>query len=158
MANELKLKVNGKDHAVQIAPETPLAWVLRENLGLTGTKVSCAVGLCGACTVHVDGKATRSCVVAVSDVVGQEITTIEGLSEDGLHPVQKAWIDHSVAQCGFCQSGFIMAAASFLAETPHPTETDIAQNLSNICRCSTFVRVKKAVMAAAKANGGNVHA
>lgn len=142
--------VNGESRELQVPPDMPLVWALREELGLVGTKLSCGIGLCGACTVHVAGKAVRSCVTAIGDVAGP-VTTIEGLDPpDGLHPVQKAWIDNAVAQCVFCQSGFIMAAAALLEENPHPKPAELSQQLTNICRCSTFSRIRAAVMAAAE--------
>ncbi|MFT3807382.1 (2Fe-2S)-binding protein [Arenimonas sp.] len=144
------LMVNGERHELEVDPEMPLAWVLRDKLGLTGTHVSCALGVCGACTVHVDGQAMRSCVLPASSLEGRSITTIEGLSSDGSHPVQQAWIAEDVVQCGYCQSGFIMAAAALLANTPNPTDRQINESLSNICRCGTYVRVRKAIHRAAR--------
>lgn len=145
----IELIVNDEHRQVDADPQMPLAWVLRDKLGLMGTHVSCAIGLCGACTVHIDGQATRSCVLPVGAVQGRAITTIEGLGKDGLHPVQEAWIAEDVVQCGYCQSGFIMAAAAFLKTHPHPTDKEIDSGLSNICRCGTYVRVRKAVHRAA---------
>jgi isoquinoline 1-oxidoreductase alpha subunit len=148
----LSLKVNGKDHEVDVDPTTPLLWVIREQLGLTGTKYGCGVAQCGACTVHLDGMAVRSCVLPVSGAAGRNITTIEGLATgDQLHKVQQAWIDHDVPQCGYCQTGMIMAATALLAEKPAPTDDDINTAITNICRCGTFVEVRKAIHAAAKA-------
>ncbi|MGC3980483.1 MAG: (2Fe-2S)-binding protein [Steroidobacteraceae bacterium] len=143
------LVVNGERHELDVDPEMPLAWVLRDKLGLTGTHVSCALGVCGACTVHVDGEAMRSCVLPASSLEGRSITTIEGLSKDGSHPVQQAWIVEDVVQCGYCQSGFIMAAAALLKNNPDPTDKDINDGLSNVCRCGTYVRVRKAIHLAA---------
>jgi isoquinoline 1-oxidoreductase alpha subunit len=143
------LTVNGQRHELDIEPETPLLWVLRDEIGLTGTKYGCGIAQCGACTVHVDGQATRSCSVAVSDVADAQITTIEGLSADGSHPVQKAWLAEDVPQCGYCQSGQIMAAAAFLKETPNPTDADIDDGITNICRCGTYPRIRAAIHRAA---------
>jgi isoquinoline 1-oxidoreductase alpha subunit len=143
------LTVNGQRHELDIEPETPLLWALRDEIGLTGTKYGCGIAQCGACTVHVDGQATRSCSVAVSDVMGVAITTIEGLSADGGHPVQKAWLAEDVPQCGYCQSGQIMAAAAFLKETPSPTDADIDSGITNICRCGTYPRIRAAIHRAA---------
>jgi aerobic-type carbon monoxide dehydrogenase small subunit (CoxS/CutS family) len=147
----LTINVNRTDYAVTTAPETPLLWVIREDLGLTGTKFGCGVSACGACTVHVDGKPQRSCATPVSDVLGKTIVTIEGLSPDGSHPVQKAWIEEDVPQCGYCHSGQIMAAAALLAENPKPTDDDIDHAMShNLCRCGTYQRIRRAVHRAAK--------
>ena len=143
------LNVNGQRHELDIEPETPLLWVLRDEIGLTGTKYGCGIAQCGACTVHVDGQATRSCSVAVSDVANAQITTIEGLSADGSHPVQRAWLAEDVPQCGYCQSGQIMAAAAFLKETPNPTDAEIDSGNTNICRCGTYPRIRAAVHRAA---------
>jgi aerobic-type carbon monoxide dehydrogenase small subunit (CoxS/CutS family) len=154
---QLKLNVNRKEHTVAVQPDTPLLWVIRENLGLTGTKFGCGVAVCGACTVHVDGEAVRSCSTLVSDVQGKEITTIEGLSADGDHPVQKAWIEDEVPQCGYCHSGQIMTAAALLAENPTPTDEDIDDAMSdNICRCGTYQRIRRAIHRASQmtAEGG----
>jgi len=145
-----KLTINGRVHDVQADPDTPLLWVIREQVGLTGTKYGCGVAQCGACTVHVDGVAMRSCAMPVSAVSEtQKITTIEGLSPDGSHPVQKAWVALDVPQCGYCQSGMIMAAAALLAEKPNPTEADIRQGITNICRCGTYNRVLAGIQQAA---------
>jgi aerobic-type carbon monoxide dehydrogenase small subunit (CoxS/CutS family) len=142
----VKLNVNRKDYEVEVAPNTPLLWVIRDNLGLMGTKYGCGMSLCGACTVHVNGEAVRSCVTSVSDVVGKQITTIEGLSPDGSHPVQKAWIEDEVPQCGYCHPGQIMSAAALLAENPKPTDADIDDAMSgNLCRCGTYQRIRRAV-------------
>ena len=149
----ITLTVNGKTEAVDAEPETPLLWVLRDYLNLTGTKFGCGVAACGACTVHLDGKAVLACMMPLSACANRKITTIEGLSSDGKpHRVQQAWIDHQVPQCGYCQSGMIMAATSLLAAKPHPSDEDIAKGLTNICRCGTYPRVKKAMRALADAN------
>lgn len=139
------LTVNGQAHEVDADPSTPLLWVLRDHLGLTGTKYGCGINRCGACTVHVDGQATRSCNIAASRVVGQNITTIEGLSPDLSHPVQQAWMELNVPQCGYCQAGQVMAASALLANRPNPTDTDIDQAMDNICRCGTYLRIRAAV-------------
>jgi isoquinoline 1-oxidoreductase subunit alpha len=146
-----KLTINGRVHEVQADPETPLLWVIREQIGLTGTKYGCGIAQCGACTVHIDGQAIRSCSLTLSAVTeGQKITTIEGLSPDGMsHPIQKAWVALDVPQCGYCQSGMIMAAAALLAENPKPSEADIRQAISNICRCGTYNRVLAGIQQAA---------
>jgi isoquinoline 1-oxidoreductase alpha subunit len=143
------LTVNGQTHSVEADPDTPLLWVLRETLGLTGTKFGCGVAACGACTVHLNDVATRSCSVHIANVGEARITTIEGLSKDGSHPVQKAWIEGDVPQCGYCQSGMIMAAAALLKAKPHPTAEDIADGITNICRCGTYNRVRAAIQRAA---------
>ena len=149
MAN---LTINGKSISVDVEDDTPLLWAIRENVGLTGTKYGCGIAQCGACTVHIDGVAMRSCGVSVSDAAGKRITTIEGLGPDGaLHKVQQAWIDHDVPQCGYCQSGMIMAVAALLKEKPKPTDADINEAITNICRCGTFVQVREAIHAAATA-------
>jgi isoquinoline 1-oxidoreductase alpha subunit len=146
------LNVNGKDHEVKADPNTPLLWVLREHVGLTGTKYGCGIAACGACTVHVDGIAMRSCSVPLAAVEGKKITTIEGLAQNGmLHKVQKAWIDHDVPQCGYCQSGMIMAVVELLNNKPKPTDADINSSITNICRCGTFQQVREAIHAAASA-------
>lgn len=148
----LRLTVNGKAHEVDVEPDTPLLWVLRESIGLTGTKYGCGIAQCGACTVLIDGAATRSCGVVVSDAVGKKITTIEGLAENGvLTKVQKAWIELDVPQCGYCQSGMIMAVSALLHDKPKPTDADIDQAITNICRCGTFQQVRAAIHAAASA-------
>jgi aerobic-type carbon monoxide dehydrogenase small subunit (CoxS/CutS family) len=144
------LNVNGKQVSVDVEPEMPLLWVLRDELGLTGSKYACGIAACGACTVHVDGQPVRSCVMPVSAMEGKKITTIEGLSADGSHPVQKAWVKLQVPQCGFCQSGMIMAAAALLKETRKPTDAQINAAMSNICRCGTYVRVREAIHLAAQ--------
>jgi aerobic-type carbon monoxide dehydrogenase small subunit (CoxS/CutS family) len=148
---EFKLTVNGKPVTVDVSPGTPLLWVLRENLQMTGTKFGCGIAQCGACTIHIDGRATRSCVTPVTAAVGKKITTIEGLSETASHPVQKAWVAEQVPQCGYCQSGMIMTASALLAKTPNPTATQVDEALSgHICRCGTYNRIRKAVLRAAK--------
>ncbi len=146
-----KLKVNGQTLDVDAAPDTPLLWVLRDHLNMTGTKYGCGIALCGACTVHVDGQATRSCVLPLRAVEGRSITTIEGLSKDRSHAVQKAWLEIDVPQCGYCQSGQIMSAASLLGSNPHPTDTEIDAAMSgNLCRCGTYVRIRQAIHRAAQ--------
>ena len=148
----IKLTVNGKTQEVDVDPDTPLLWVLREWVGLTGTKYGCGIAQCGACTVHMDGVATRSCGISVAEAEGKKITTIEGLASGAsLHKVQEAWIAQDVPQCGYCQSGMIMAVAALLAEKPKPTDADIDQKITNICRCGTFQQVRQAIHAAAKA-------
>lgn len=143
------LKVNGKTFKVDVDSTTPLLWVLRDHLNLPGTKYGCGMALCGACTVHVDGSATRSCVLPVSAIEKSEITTIEGLSEKGDHPVQKAWLEHDVAQCGYCQSGQIMSATALLKTNPNPSDEDIENYMGgNICRCGTYLRIKEAIKTA----------
>jgi isoquinoline 1-oxidoreductase alpha subunit len=146
----IKLTVNGHEHQVEAAPDTPLLWVLREQLGLTGTKYGCGIAACGACTVHVDGGAVRSCSYPLSEATARKITTIEGLSRDRSHPVQKAWIAEQVPQCGYCQSGMIMAVAALLAEKPRPTDADVDAAITNICRCGTYQRIRKAIHVAAE--------
>ena len=147
-----RLTINGNAREVNVDPSTPLLWALREQVGLTGTKYGCGVAACGACTVHIDGKAARSCVTPVGAAVGKKITTIEGLAANGqLHKVQKAWVDHEVPQCGYCQAGMIMAVAALLRDKPKPTDADIDASITNICRCGTFQQVREAIHAAAKA-------
>ena len=147
-----RLTVNGKPHDIEVDPTTPLLWVLREQVGLTGTKYGCGIAQCGACTVHIDGTAIRSCSLPISEAEGKQVTTIEGLAQNGvLHPVQKAWLEHDVPQCGYCQSGMIMAAAALLMEKPKPTDADIDAAITNICRCGTFQQVRAAIHAAATA-------
>jgi isoquinoline 1-oxidoreductase subunit alpha len=142
------LTINGAGYDVDVESDTPLLWVIRENVGLIGTKYGCGISQCGACTVHIDGVAVRSCGVVVGDVVGKRITTIEGLAVEGtLHRVQKAWIDHDVPQCGYCQSGMIMAVAALLKVKPNPTDSDIDAEITNICRCGTFQEVRTAIHA-----------
>jgi isoquinoline 1-oxidoreductase alpha subunit len=144
-----RLVVNGTPRETEASADTPLLWILRENLGLTGTKFGCGAGLCGACTVHVDGEAVRSCSVPVESVGGAAITTIEGLSSDRSHPVQKAWIAEQVPQCGYCQSGMIMAVSALLASTPKPTRQEVRDAITNICRCGTYPRIERAILKAA---------
>jgi isoquinoline 1-oxidoreductase alpha subunit len=144
------LNVNGKQVNVDVEPEMPLLWALRDELGLTGSKYGCGIALCGACTVHLEGQPVRSCVMPVSAVAGKKITTIEGLSKDGSHPVQKAWVQLQVPQCGYCQSGMIMAAAALLKQKKNPTDAEIDAAITNICRCGTYARVRDAVRLAAK--------
>ncbi|MEO8159596.1 MAG: (2Fe-2S)-binding protein [Betaproteobacteria bacterium] len=144
------LNVNGKDVNVNVEDDMPLLWALRDELGLTGTKYGCGIAMCGACTVHVDGQPVRSCVMPTSAVAGKKITTIEGLSPNGTHPVQKAWVKLQVPQCGYCQSGMIMAAAALLEENRHPTDAQINAAMSNICRCGTYARVREAIHQIAK--------
>ncbi|HEY8441593.1 MAG TPA: (2Fe-2S)-binding protein [Xanthobacteraceae bacterium] len=146
------LTVNGNTYEANVEPDTPLLWVLRDTIGLTGTKYGCGIAQCGACTVQVDGVAMRSCALPAATVVGRRITTIEGLAEDGvLHKVQQAWLDHDVPQCGYCQSGMIMAVAALLKEKPSPSDADIDAGISNICRCGTYQRLRAAIHAAARA-------
>ena len=145
-----RLTINGTAHDVDVDSNTPLLWAIREWVGLTGTKYGCGIAQCGACTIHMDGVAVRSCGIVVSDAVGKQITTIEGLANNGtLHKVQKAWLEHDVPQCGYCQSGMIMAVAALLKEKPKPTDADIDAAITNICRCGTFQQVRAAVHAAA---------
>jgi isoquinoline 1-oxidoreductase alpha subunit len=147
----MQLNVNGKSHEVDVEPNTPLLWVIREQVGLTGTKYGCGIAQCGACTVHIDGTAARSCAMPVSAAAGKRITTIEGLASGKvLHKVQKAWVDHEVPQCGYCQAGMIMAVAALLKAKPKPTDADIDASITNICRCGTFQQVRAAIHAAAK--------
>ena len=154
-------KVNGKTTTVDVAPDTPLLWVLRDTLNLKGTKYGCGIAQCGACTVHIDGVASRSCNRPISEVAGGDIVTIEGLSADGNHPVQRAWVELDVAQCGYCQAGQIMSAASLLTRTPRPTDTDVDRGMNaNLCRCATYHRIREAIhraaqMASADNNGGS---
>ena len=153
----IKLNINGRDRAVDVPADTPLLWVIRETLGLTGTKFGCGMALCGACTVHLDGEAVRSCVTPVGRAANKKVVTIEGLSTDGRHPLQVAWVEVDVPQCGYCQSGQIMAAAVLLRETPRPTDSDIDDAMcGNLCRCGTYPRIRKAIHAAAElaAKGG----
>jgi isoquinoline 1-oxidoreductase alpha subunit len=152
----ITLVVNGKRHTVDVPPDTPLLWVIREAIGLTGTKFGCGTAQCGACTVHLDGQPVRSCVTPVSAAAGKAVTTIEGLAQSGLHPVQQAWIAEEVPQCGYCQSGQIMSAAALLARIPSPSDADIDQAMvGNICRCGTYQRIRAAIhRAAALGRGG----
>jgi isoquinoline 1-oxidoreductase subunit alpha len=145
-----RLTVNGRPHEVDVEPDTPLLWVLREQIGLTGTKYGCGIAQCGACTVHINGEAVRSCSLPVSEAEGKQVTTIEGLAQNGvLHKVQKAWLDHDVPQCGYCQTGMIMAVAALLKDKAKPTDADIDSNITNICRCGTYQQVRAAIHAAA---------
>jgi isoquinoline 1-oxidoreductase alpha subunit len=148
------LIVNGQDHAVNVDGNTPLLWVLRENLGLTGTKFGCGAGLCGACTVHIDGRPVRSCVITVGAVERAHIMTIEGLAADSSHVLQQAWIAEQVPQCGYCQSGMLMAAAALLRDKPRPSEHDIRSAMTNLCRCGTYPRVRRAILRASGQHGG----
>jgi len=150
----VKLKVNGVAHELDVEEEAPLLWVIRDEIGLTGTKFGCGIAQCGACTVHVNGKAQRSCVTAVGSVQDAEITTIEGLSANGLTQVQQAWIDHQVPQCGYCQSGMLMAVSALLATNAHPTDEQLEQSVTNICRCGTYPRIRAAVRALAASGEG----
>jgi len=145
----LELTVNGRALRVDVEPEMPLLWVLRDHLSLPGTKYGCGISVCGACTVHVDGVPVRSCVMRASAAVGKKIVTIEGLSQGGLHRIQQAWIEHQVPQCGFCHTGMIMSAAALLANHPNPTDADIDATMTNLCRCGTYARVRKAIRALA---------
>ncbi len=149
------LTVNGTEHSVDVGSDMRLLWVLRDILGLTGTKFGCGMSLCGACTVHLDGEPVRSCVMPVSIAAGKKITTIEGLSTDGSHPLQQAWIAHQVPQCGYCQTGMIMSAAALLKKKPQPTDTDINESVTNICRCGTYVRIRAAIHTAAQKSGAD---
>ena len=146
----MDLWVNGRRHSVAAAPSTPLLWVLRDELGLTGTKFGCGIGVCGACTVHVEGEAARSCSLPVADVQTRRVTTIEGLSSHGDHPLQRSWIEEDVPQCGYCQAGQIMAAAALLARNPDPADADIDGAMRNICRCGTYQRIRAAIHRAAR--------
>ena len=145
----IALTVNGTEHSVDVSSDMRLLWVLRDILGLTGTKFGCGMSLCGACTVHLDGEPVRSCVMPASIAAGKNITTIEGLSTDGSHPLQQAWIEHQVPQCGYCQTGMIMSAAALLKKKPQPTDADINEAVTNICRCGTYVRIRAAIHTAA---------
>ncbi|MFL6548962.1 MAG: (2Fe-2S)-binding protein [Povalibacter sp.] len=144
------LQINGKPHRVDAEGDTPLLWVLRDHLGLTGTKFGCGIGQCGACTVHVNGNAIRSCSIPLESAVDLKITTIEGISPDGTHPLQRAWLAGNVPQCGYCQAGMLMAAAALLKEQPQPTDEQIDQFVTNICRCGTYPRIRAAIHAAAR--------
>jgi isoquinoline 1-oxidoreductase subunit alpha len=146
--------VNGEEHVLDVEPEMPLLWALRETLGLTGTKFGCGISACGACTVHLDGRAVRSCTLPISAADGKRVTTIEGLAQNGaLHKVQQAWVTHQVPQCGYCQSGVIMAVAGLLAQIPNPTDDEIDAGLTNVCRCGTFARMRAAIHEAAEGKG-----
>ena len=145
----ITLTVNGTQHDIDLEPDTPLLWALRDAVGLTGTKFGCGIAQCGACTVHVNGRAMRSCSVPISTLSGASITTIEGLSPDAKHPVQQAWLAEDVPQCGYCQSGQIMATVSFLKQYPNPTDAEIDSNITNICRCGTYERLRRAIHRAA---------
>jgi isoquinoline 1-oxidoreductase alpha subunit len=151
---QIKFRVNGNEQSVDVDPATPLLWVLRDYLGMTGTKFGCGIAMCGACTVHLNGAATRSCRVPAEAVANADITTIEGLSKDGSHPLQRAWLKLNVAQCGYCQAGMLMAAAALLQNKPQPTDEDIDAQMTNLCRCGTYVRVRAAIHEAAKLEGG----
>jgi isoquinoline 1-oxidoreductase alpha subunit len=151
---EIRLRVNGRERTLKVPADMPLLWALRDTLELTGTKFGCGAGLCGACTVHVDFAAVRSCTVRVADVAGKSITTIEGLSPNRSHPLQQAWVAGDVPQCGYCQSGQIMAAAALLAKNPHPSEDEVVQAMQgNLCRCGTYQRIRSAIQRAAKGAG-----
>ena len=152
---KFELDINGKAHQLDVDPAMPLLWALRDHLHLTGTKYGCGVGQCGACTVHMDGEAVRSCLIPVNAVAKRKITTIEGLAQNQVHPVQKAWVAHAVPQCGYCQSGMIMSVVSFLKNNPKPTDEDINTQITNICRCGTYERIRKAIHSVAK-DGKNV--
>jgi aerobic-type carbon monoxide dehydrogenase small subunit (CoxS/CutS family) len=141
----VEININGRGYRVDVDSDTPLLWVLRDHLGLTGTKFACGIGVCGACTVHVDGVALRSCVTSVAAAKGAQITTIEGLSEDGSHPVQQAWIAEQVPQCGYCQPGMIMTVAALLQRSPSPGDSEIDANVTNLCRCGTYPRIRRAI-------------
>ncbi len=148
---QFTIKINGKKQQVDVSPDTPMLWVIRDHFNLPGTKYGCGIAQCGACTIHLDGMATRSCTIPISAIGDKTITTIEGLSEKGDHPVQKAWIEHDVAQCGYCQAGQIMSASALLSEKPNPTDSEIENAMNgNICRCGTYVRIKAAIKTAAQ--------
>jgi len=153
----IEINLNGQRTQLDVAPDTPLLWALRENVGLTGTKFGCGIGACGACTVHLNGVAARSCIIPTGSVEGATITTIEGLATEGeLHPVQSAWLAEQVPQCGYCQSGMIMAVAALLAENPNPTDTDINNQITNLCRCGTYARIRSAIHTAANSDSESV--
>ncbi len=154
----IKLNVNGKPRSVDVEGEMPLLFVLRDHLGLLGAKYGCGIGACGACTVHLDGMPVRSCSLPVAQAVGKKVVTIEGLSAKGMHKLQQAWIDHEVPQCGYCQTGMLMSAAALLAAKPVPTDADIDQAMTNLCRCGTYTRVREAIHAAAKPTAKKVGA
>lgn len=145
----IALRINGRDVVVDVAPDTPLLWVLRESLGLTGTRFGCGIGLCGSCSVHVDGELARACLLPISGLEGKDVLTIEGLSRDGDHPVQRAWLTEQVGQCGYCQSGQIMAAVALLSRNPAPSDEDIDAAMTNLCRCGTYQRIRRAIRRAA---------
>lgn len=150
----IRFQVNGEAKTVDVEPEMPLLWVLREELGMRGTKFGCGLGVCGACTVHVNGRAVRSCVTPVGAIAGSDLTTIEGLgTEEAPHPIQKQWLEHEVPQCGYCQPGMQMAAAAFIESCPKPTDADIDAGITNVCRCGCYVRIRSAIKDAAKAKG-----
>ena len=150
----ITITVNGTEHSLDVEPEMPLLWALRETLGLTGTKFGCGIAACGACTVHLDGRAVRSCTLPISAADGKSVTTIEGLAQNGtLHTVQEAWVAHQVPQCGYCQSGMVMAVVGLLAQIPNPTDDEIDAGLTNICRCGTFARIRAAIHQAAGSEG-----
>jgi isoquinoline 1-oxidoreductase subunit alpha len=146
----ISFTVNGKEQSLDVDPSTPLLWVLRDHLGMTGTKFGCGIAQCGACTVHLNGNAVRSCVLPIESVAGAKVTTIEGLSVNASHPLQKVWVANNVPQCGYCQAGMLMAASALLKNTPNPTDADIDAQVSNICRCGTYPRVRKAIHEAAQ--------
>ena len=150
----IKLTINGKSHEVDVEPDTPLLWVIRDTVGLTGTKYGCGIAQCGACTVHVNGEAMRSCSVPIGSIDGAAVTTIEGLSAESTHPVQRAWLEHDVPQCGYCQSGQIMAVAALLETNPKPSDSEINDAITNICRCGTYERIRRAVHRAAEIKAG----
>ena len=153
--SQFTLSVNGQSRTVGVAPETPMLWVLRDHLDLVGTKFGCGVGQCGACTIHLDGIPARGCLTPISDVGNKRVTTIEGLAEATLHPLQQAWIEKDVPQCGYCQAGQIMTAAALLREKPRPTEADIDQEMAgNLCRCGTYMRIRAGILRAAELAGG----
>ncbi len=153
----IKLHVNGSEHEIDIEPDTPLLWVIRDSIGLTGTKFGCGISQCGACTLHIDGTAVRSCTYPVSAAVGKKITTIEGLAEKGIaHPVQQAWQEIDVPQCGYCQSGQIMSAAALLAHNPAPNDQEIEQAMTNLCRCGSYLRIKQAIRSLADSKAGSL--
>jgi isoquinoline 1-oxidoreductase subunit alpha len=154
-----RIKINGFEHTIDADPQMPLLWAIRDIVGLTGTKFGCGIGACGACTVHMDGEAVRSCLTSLADAQGHEIVTIEGLSTDGGHPVQRAWEANNVPQCGYCQAGQIMQAVALLKQTPHPTDQQITDAMSgNICRCGTYQRIRRAIARAVATNGEVKHA
>ena len=146
----IRFTLNGAEQEVDVDPSTPLLWVLRDELQLRGTKFGCGIGQCGACTVHVDGQARRTCILPISGLEGRSVRTIEGVTEDGEHPVQRAWIENDVPQCGYCQSGQVMAATALLAEIPEPSDADIDRVMTNICRCGTYSRIRRAIHRAAE--------